>query len=124
MFSGILCKSSLCFSYVDISLYSVQVMQYKDDINGDACKSINEILVSFWMKGQVLHHKHMHLKAPGWLSDFSVLLTRKLSVFLSCLKDVSGGSEKVWLVSGLFGRTLKLLVMLFFTVRFKLIANR
>ena len=45
------------------------------------------------MKGQVLHRERADLKIPGWLSDFSVVRTRKLPVFLSRLKDTSSGSE-------------------------------
>ena len=47
------------------------------------------------IKGQVLHHVHVHLKVPGWLSDLKVLLTRKLpNMFLSRLNEISGGREK------------------------------
>lgn len=59
-----------------------------------------EILVALWMKEQVLHRKHVHLKVPGWLSAFSALPTRKLPMFLSRLKDTSSESEIIWLVSG------------------------
>lgn len=48
---------------------------------------------AFWMKGQVLHRERADLKIPGWLSDFSVVRTRKLPVLLSRLKDTSSGSE-------------------------------
>ena len=38
----------------------------------------SEILLVFLMKGKVLHCEHVHSKVPAWLSDFSVLPTRKL----------------------------------------------
>ena len=47
------------------------------------------------MKGRVLHRGRVHFKVPGWLLDFSVLLTRKLLMFLSLLKDKSGGGESI-----------------------------
>ena len=37
-----------------------------------------EILTMLEIKGQVLHLVRVHLKVPGWLSDFKALLTRKL----------------------------------------------
>ena len=45
-----------------------------------------EILLAFWVKGQVLHHQRVHLKDPDWLMDFSELLTRKLRWLLSVFK--------------------------------------
>ena len=36
---------------------------------------------------------------PGDLSDFSVLLTTKSLMFFSRLNEMSGGSEKILLVS-------------------------
>ena len=59
-----------------------------------------EILVGFWVKGHGLYPERVHLKVPGWLWDFSVLLTRKLPMFLSRLENTIGGSEKVSPVSG------------------------
>lgn len=44
----------------------------------------------------------VHLKVPSCLSDFSVHLTRKLPLFLLPLKDTSGESQIIWLVSGSF----------------------
>ena len=50
-----------------------------------------------WMKGQVLHLLRVQLKVPGDSSDFcSVLLTKTL---LLRLNEMSGGSEKILLVS-------------------------
>ena len=51
--------------------------------------------------------RSFHLKVPGWLWDLSVLLTRKLDMCLSYLKDTNGGSEDIWLVLGLFCRIFK-----------------
>ena len=34
------------------------------------------------IKGQVLHRVRSDLKVPGWLSNFNVLLTRKLPMVL------------------------------------------
>ena len=49
------------------------------------------------MKGQVLHLLRVQLKVPGDSSDFcSVLLTK---TFLLRLNEMSGGSEKILLVS-------------------------
>ena len=51
------------------------------------------------MKGQVLHLLRVHLKVPDDSSDFSVLLTKKSLMFLFRLNEMSGGSEKILLVS-------------------------
>ena len=51
------------------------------------------------MKGQVLHLLSVQLKVPGDLSDFSVLLTTKSLMFLLHLNAMSGGSDKILLVS-------------------------
>ena len=40
----------------------------------------------------------MKLKVPGDSSDFSVLLTKKLLMFLLRLNEMSGDSEKIPLV--------------------------
>ena len=37
-----------------------------------------EILTILEILGHVLHHVHLYLKVPGWLSDFNALLTRTL----------------------------------------------
>lgn len=60
-----------------------------------------ETLMAFLMKEQVStrNREGVHLKVSGWLSDFSALLTRELPMFLSCLKDMRGGSDNIWLVS-------------------------
>ena len=63
----------------------------------------------FCMKGQVLHRERVFRKFPVWLWDFTALLTRKLPMLLSRLKDTSGGSEIIWLVSGSFCIILKFL---------------
>ena len=51
------------------------------------------------MKGQVLHLLRVQLKVPGDSSDLSVLLTKKSLMFLLRLNEMSGGSEKILLVS-------------------------
>ena len=51
------------------------------------------------MKGQVLHRLRAHLKVPGGSSDLSTLLARQLPMFLSRLNEISGGCEKILLVS-------------------------
>ena len=50
------------------------------------------------MKGQVLHLLRVQLKVPGDSSDFSVL-TKTSLMFLLRLNEMSGGSEKILLVS-------------------------
>ena len=77
-----------------------------------------EILTKLEIKGQVLHRVCLHLKVPGWLSDLNALLTRKLPMFLSRLNEISGGREKMCLVSGSLRRILKFLRMTFLTGRF------
>ena len=59
-----------------------------------------DILSAFWTKGQVLHRERAHLKVPGFSIVLNVLLTRKLPTFLSRLNEISGGCEKIALVSG------------------------
>ena len=66
----------------------------------------------------VLHLVSVHLKVPGWLSDLKALLTRKLPMFLSRLNEISGGREKMCLVSGSLRRILKFLKITFLTARF------
>ena len=70
-----------------------------------------EILLTFGTK--VLHRKLFHLKVPDWLLDVSVLLTKKLLMLLSPLKDTSDGNEKFWLFSRSFCRILEFLGMMF-----------
>ena len=65
-----------------------------------------EILTMLEIKGLVLHRVGVHLKVPGWLSDLKSLLTRKLPMFLSRLNEISGGREKMCLVSGSLRRIL------------------
>ena len=62
----------------------------------------------------------VHLKVPGWLPDLKALLTRKLLMLLSCLNEISGGREKMCLVSGSLRKFLKFLRILitFLTARF------
>ena len=67
-----------------------------------------DILSAFWTKGQVLHRERAHLKVPGSSIVLNVLLTRKLPTFLSRLNEISGGCEKIALVSGSFCSILKL----------------
>ena len=59
------------------------------------------------MKGQVLHLLRVQLKVPGDSSDFSVRLTKTESLMFSLRLnyEMSGGSEKILLVS-LFGRAV------------------
>ena len=77
-----------------------------------------EILTKLETKGQVLHCVRLNLKVPGWFSDFNALLTRKFPMFLSRLNEISGGREKMCLVSGSLRRILKFLRMTFWTARF------
>ena len=77
-----------------------------------------EILTKLEIKGQVLHRVRLHLKVLGWFSDLNALLTRKLPMFLSRLNEISGGREKMCLVSGSLRRILKFLRMTFLTARF------
>ena len=74
-----------------------------------------EILTMLEIKGQVLNR--IHLKVPGWLSDLKALLTRKLPMFLSRLNEISGGREKMCLVSGSLRIILKFLKITFLTAR-------
>ena len=76
------------------------------------------ILTMLEIKGQVLHRVRVHLKVPGWLSDLKALLTRKFPKFLSRLNEISGGREKMCLVSGSLRRILKFLRITFLTARF------
>ena len=66
------------------------------------------------MKGKVLHLLREQLKVPGDSSDFSVLLTKRSLKFLLRLNEMSGGSEKIAIVSLSF---LKFLKMMFLTGR-------
>ena len=56
-----------------------------------------------------------HLKLPGCWLALSALLTKKLPMFLSRLNEISGGCEKILLVSGSFWSHLKLLRMILLT---------
>ena len=73
-----------------------------------------DILSAFWTKGQVLHRERAHLEVSGFSTVLNVLLTRKLSTFLSRLNEISGGCEKIAPVSGSFCSILKLLRMIAF----------
>ena len=53
------------------------------------------------MKGQVLHCARAHLKVPGWSLVWNEL-TKKLPMLLWRLNEMSGGCEKIVLVSGSF----------------------
>ena len=77
-----------------------------------------EILTGLEIKGQVLHRVRLHVKVPGWLSDFNALLTKKLPKFLSRLNEMSGRRENMCLGSGSLRRTLKFLRMTFLIARF------
>ena len=54
--------------------------------------------------GQVLHLLRVLLKVPGDSYDFSVLLTKTSLMLLLRLNEMSGGSEKILLVSLSFSR--------------------
>ena len=66
-----------------------------------------DILLVLTMKRQVLHREHAHLKVPGCSLVLSALLTKKLPTFLSRLNEISGGCEKILLVSGSFWKITK-----------------
>ena len=59
-----------------------------------------EILSVLEIKVHVLHRVRLHVKVPGWLSDF-----------LSRLNEMSGGRRNMFLVSGSLWRILKFLRM-------------
>ena len=61
------------------------------------------------MKGQVLHRARANLKVPGWSLVWNELLTKKVPMFLSHLNEISGGCEKIVLLSGSFWSNLKFL---------------
>jgi len=61
------------------------------------------------MKGQVSHRARAHLKVLGWSLVWNELLTKKLSMFLSRVNEMSGGCEKIVPVSGSFWSNLKFL---------------
>ena len=77
-----------------------------------------EILTVLQIKGQVLHRVRLHVKVPGWLLNLNALLTKKLPKFLSCLNEMSGGRENMWLVSGSLQRILQFLRMTYWIARF------
>ena len=64
---------------------------------------------------QVLHRERAHLKMPGFSIVLNALLTRKLPTFLSRLREISGGCEKIAPVSGSLRSILKLLGMIALT---------
>ena len=66
------------------------------------------------IKGQVLYRVRLHAKVPGCLSNLNALPTKKLPKFLSCLIEMSGGRENMYLVSGSLRRILKFLRTTFF----------
>ena len=70
------------------------------------------------IKGQVLHRVRLPVKVPGRLLNLNALLTKKLPKFLSRLNEMSGGREKVCLVSGSLRRILKFLKMTLLIERF------
>ena len=67
------------------------------------------------MKGHVLHCAGAHLKVPCWLLVWNALLTKKLSMFLSRLNEISGGCEKIQPVWGSFWSNLKFFRIMDFT---------
>ena len=77
-----------------------------------------EILTVLEIKGQVLHRVRLHVKAPSWLSNLNVLLTKKMPKFLSRLNEMSGDKENMCLVSRSLRRILKFLRMTFLIARF------
>ena len=71
-----------------------------------------DIFCTLWMKEQVLHRERAHLKVPDWSLVWSVLLTKRLPMFLSRLNEISGGYEKIVPVSESFWSNLKFLRMI------------
>ena len=74
-----------------------------------------DILLVLRVKGQVLHRDLAHLKVPGCSLVLSALLTKTLPTFLSRLKEISGGCQKILPVSGSFWSNLKLLRIILLT---------
>ena len=70
-----------------------------------------DIFCTLWMKEQVLHRERAHLKVPDWSLVWSVLLTKRLPMFLSRLNEISAGYEKIVLVSESFWSNLNFLRM-------------
>ena len=56
------------------------------------------ILTMLEIKGQVLHRVRAHLKVPGWFLELNAFQTRKLSMFLSHLNEISGVRGNICLV--------------------------
>ena len=67
------------------------------------------------VKGLVSQREREDLKVPGCSLVLSALLIKKLPTFLSPLKEISGGCEKILPVSGSFWSNLKLLRMILFS---------
>ena len=67
------------------------------------------------IKGHVLHRERAHLKVPGCSLVWNALLTKKLPMFLSRLKEINGGCERILPVSGSFWSDLKFFTMMDFT---------
>jgi len=87
-----------------------------DDVGGGArevISDLNRLLGSRYfmkqMKRQVLDRARAHLKVPGWSLVWNELLTKKLTMCLSRLNEMSGGCEKIVAVSGSFWSNLKFL---------------
>ena len=70
-----------------------------------------DIFCTLWTKEQVLHRERAHLKVPDWSLVWSELLTKRLPMFLSRLNEISGGYEKIVLVSESFWSNLNFLRM-------------
>ena len=65
-----------------------------------------EIFNTIEIKVQVLNRARLHsVKVPGWFSDLNAFLTRKLPMFSSRLKEISGGIGNICLVSSGLRRT-------------------
>ena len=77
-----------------------------------------EILTVLEIKGQALHRVHLHVKVPCWSLNLNALLTKKLPTFLSRLNEMSGGRERMCLVSGSLRRILKFFSITFLIARF------
>ena len=67
---------------------------------------------------KILHRVHLHVKVPGWMLNLNALVTKKLPKFFSRLNEMSGGREKVCLVSGSLWRILKFSRTTFLIARF------
>ena len=67
------------------------------------------------MNGKTVGSRYIDRETSNFLSD---LKARKLPMLLSRLNEISGGREKMCLVSGSLRRILKFLRITFLTARF------